>query len=98
MKTKTHPVFYNDAIVSCVCGNTFTTGSTKKQITVEVCYKCHPLYTGEQRFVDIKGRVETFQKKQTIAQQYKTMNKNKKKNNNKEEKQSKSLKELLGEF
>ena len=66
MKTNIHPKFYPDAQVVCSCGNTFTTGSTKQKLQADVCYKCHPLYTGEQRFLDTKGRVDTFQKKQEV--------------------------------
>lgn len=64
MKTKIHPQWYPDAQVSCNCGNTFTVGSTKQTIHVEICHKCHPFFTGEMRFVDTLGRVEKFQKKQ----------------------------------
>jgi large subunit ribosomal protein L31 len=63
MKDKIHPKFYDDAKVSCLCGNTFTTGSTRPEIRVEVCSKCHPFYTGEQRIVDSMGRVERFKKR-----------------------------------
>ncbi len=63
MKDKIHPKFYDDAKVSCLCGNTFTSGSTKPEIRVEVCGKCHPFYTGEQRIVDSMGRVERFKKR-----------------------------------
>lgn len=63
MKEKIHPKYYNDARVVCSCGNTFTTGSTKKELKVELCSKCHPFYTGEQRIVDTAGRVERFKRK-----------------------------------
>jgi large subunit ribosomal protein L31 len=63
MKTGTHPQWYDDCQVTCSCGNTFTTGSTKPQIKVEVCSACHPFYTGQQKFVDSLGRVERFQAK-----------------------------------
>jgi len=98
MKPNIHPQYFEDAIVTCACGNTFTTGSTKKQITVEVCYKCHPFYTGEARFIDTKGRVDSFIKKQQYAKQYKTTTKSKKqKKTEKEERKVKTLKELLSE-
>jgi len=61
MKDKIHPKYYDDAKVSCLCGNTFTTGSTRPEI--RVCSKCHPFYTGEQRIVDSMGRVERFKKR-----------------------------------
>jgi len=63
MKNKIHPEYYTDAEVSCVCGNTFTTGSTQKQLKVEVCSKCHPFFTGERNIRDITGRVERFKKR-----------------------------------
>ncbi len=67
MKTNLHPPYYTDAVVICACGNSFTTGSTQKEIKVDICYHCHPFYTGEQRFVDVQGRVEKFQAKMTAA-------------------------------
>ena len=97
MKTKIHPQYYTDANVVCSCGNTFVTGSTKKTIQVEVCYKCHPFYTGEHKFLDRKGRVESFNKKQAVAKAYQSSNAGKKKKEEKEEKKVKSLRELLGE-
>ncbi len=98
MKTNIHPQFFVDTVVTCACGNTFTTGSTKKSINVEVCYKCHPLYTGEQRFIDVKGRVDTFKKKQQFAATYKATHKSKKDRKKMgDEKRTKSLRELLGE-
>jgi large subunit ribosomal protein L31 len=63
MKPKIHPEYYNDAKVVCACGNTFTIGSTKKMMKVELCSKCHPFYTGEQRVVDTMGRVERFRRR-----------------------------------
>ena len=59
MKEGIHPK-YEEAVITCACGNTFTTRSTKKEIHVEVCNKCHPFYTGQQRFVDTGGRVQRF--------------------------------------
>jgi large subunit ribosomal protein L31 len=66
MKAKIHPKYYDDAKVTCVCGNTLTTGSTKQELKVEVCSKCHPFYTGKQRIVDTMGRVERFKKRYNI--------------------------------
>ncbi len=62
MKKGIHPE-YHEATVSCVCGETFVTGSVKKEIRVEICSKCHPLFTGKQRIVDSGGQVEKFQKR-----------------------------------
>ncbi len=66
MKEKIHPKYYNDAEVTCACGNTFTTGSTKPVLKVEVCSRCHPFFTGEQRIVDTAGRVERFKRRYNI--------------------------------
>ncbi len=63
MKEKIHPQFYEDAVVVCSCGNTFIIGATKKELRVEVCSKCHPFFTGEQRIVDTEGRVERFKRR-----------------------------------
>lgn len=67
MKTGIHPTFYNDCQVVCACGNTFTTGSTKQTIRVQICSMCHPFFTGEMRFVDTQGQVQKFQTKQKVA-------------------------------
>ena len=63
MKEKLHPKYYHDAKVICACGNTFATGSTRQLIKVEVCGRCHPFYTGEQRIRDTGGRVERFKRR-----------------------------------
>ncbi len=63
MKKEIHPKYYKDAKVTCVCGNQFTTGSTKQEIKVELCSACHPFYTGKQKLVDTARRVEKFQAK-----------------------------------
>ena len=63
MKQGIHPKYYSDCQVSCACGNKFTTGSTVEKIEVDVCSKCHPFFTGQQKFVDIKGRIDKFKEK-----------------------------------
>ena len=63
MKEKLHPKYYHDAKVVCSCGNNFVTGSTRQLIKVEVCGRCHPFYTGEQRIRDTGGRVERFKRR-----------------------------------
>jgi len=63
MKDKIHPKYYADAKATCSCGNTFTLGSTKPEIRVELCSQCHPFYTGEQRVVDTAGRVERYRRR-----------------------------------
>ncbi len=68
MKEKIHPRYYTDAKVVCACGNTFITGATKQLIKVEVCSKCHPFFTGEQRIVDTAGRVERFKRRYKVKE------------------------------
>jgi large subunit ribosomal protein L31 len=63
MREKIHPKYFPDAKVTCSCGNTFTTGSTRETLHVELCSKCHPFFTGEQKIVDTAGRVERFKRK-----------------------------------
>jgi large subunit ribosomal protein L31 len=62
MKKDIHPE-YHRAVVHCACGNDFETGSTAKDIRVEICSKCHPFFTGKQKLVDTTGRVEKFRTK-----------------------------------
>jgi large subunit ribosomal protein L31 len=62
MKSRIHPE-YHQARVTCACGETFVTGSTRKSIRVEICSKCHPFYTGQRKFVDAEGRVQKFARK-----------------------------------
>ena len=62
MRQDIHPA-YNEITVTCGCGNSFTTRSTKDKISVEICSNCHPFYTGRQKFVDTAGRVERFQRR-----------------------------------
>jgi len=66
MKDKIHPKYYPDAKVTCSCGNTFTIGSTRKTLKVELCSKCHPFFTGERRMIDTAGRVERFKQRYKI--------------------------------
>ncbi len=68
MKQEIHPKYYTAAVVTCSCGNTFTTGSTVEAITVEVCSSCHPFFTGKQKFVDTARRVEKFQERSKKAE------------------------------
>ena len=72
MKTDIHPTFYTDAKVTCAsCGTTWTTGSTKKEIRVDICSNCHPFFTGEaSRILDIEGQVDRFYKKLSVRQTY----------------------------
>lgn len=68
MKPGIHPTYHAKAKVSCACGNTFTTGSTEEEISVELCSKCHPFYTGKQKLVDTGRRVEKFRAKKASAE------------------------------
>jgi large subunit ribosomal protein L31 len=65
MKAKIHPDYVMSQ-VTCACGNTWVTRSTKPSLRVEVCSRCHPFFTGEQRIVDVEGRVERFKKRYGI--------------------------------
>jgi large subunit ribosomal protein L31 len=62
MRDAIHPK-YSEATVKCACGETFSTGSTKPNMHVEICSKCHPFFTGKQKFIDTGGRVDKFNKK-----------------------------------
>ena len=68
MKEEIHPKYYTDAKVVCACGNNFITGATKQLLKVEVCSKCHPFFTGEQRIIDTAGRVERFKRRYKLKE------------------------------
>jgi large subunit ribosomal protein L31 len=67
MKTDIHPKYYLDAKVVCSCGNSFTVGATQPEIKVDICSKCHPFYTGENKLIDTAGRVEKFKTRSAKA-------------------------------
>ena len=67
MKTDIHPEYFIDAKVTCLCGNVFTVGSTKKDIHVEICSNCHPFFTGNEKVIDAAGRVERFKARRALA-------------------------------
>ncbi|MCF8565617.1 50S ribosomal protein L31 [Alicyclobacillus tolerans] len=67
MKAEIHPN-YHVTTVTCACGETFETGSIKENLRVEICSKCHPFFTGKQKFIDAGGRVDKFNKKYGIQQ------------------------------
>ncbi len=67
MKKNLHPQYYPKAKVKCACGNTFTVGATRQEMTVEICSHCHPFYTGTEKLLDIAGRVEKFRTRQEKA-------------------------------
>jgi len=61
MKQEGHPEYF-DCVVTCSCGNTWTTRSTKKELKLDICSACHPFYTGKQKLIDSGGRVDRFKK------------------------------------
>ncbi len=67
MKKDLHPEYFPAAKVVCACGNTFTVGATKKELHVEICNKCHPFFSGEEKLIDTAGRVEKFKARRTKA-------------------------------
>jgi large subunit ribosomal protein L31 len=71
MKKDIHPKVNKECVVTCACGNTFTTMSTLPSIKVEICSACHPFYTGTAKFVDTEGRIEKFSKRMKIAEEKK---------------------------
>lgn len=95
MKQAVHPQYFEQAQVICACGNKFTTGSTLELIHVELCSKCHPFYTGEQKFVDTASRIQKFQKKQEVAKLHVTKKKDAEK---KQDNAPKTLREMLMEI
>lgn len=95
MKAGIHPQYFDDAKVTCACGNTFTTGSTMPEIQVEICSKCHPFFTGEMKFVDTLGRVEKFQKSQARAKVIREQKVKKVQEEREKPKRPDSLREML---
>lgn len=67
MKKDLHPTYYPEAKIKCACGNAFTVGATMPEMRVEICYKCHPFYTGEEKLIDTAGRVEKFKTRRSKA-------------------------------
>ncbi len=67
MKVDTHPKYFEKASVTCACGTTFTLGSTKEKINVEICSNCHPFYTGNEKIVDTAGMVDKFRSRAAKA-------------------------------
>lgn len=67
MKADIHPTYFPQAKVVCACGKTFTVGSTKEKIEVEICSNCHPFYTGGDKVLDTAGRVEKFKARRAAA-------------------------------
>lgn len=102
MKQQIHPKYYPEAKAICACGHTFTLGSTKPEINVEICSACHPFYTGQQKFVDTMGRIEKFEAKKATAKKTIVPKRKKKllkkiEEAKKEEEKPKTFKELLSQ-
>jgi len=79
MKKDIHPKYYPNTRVICACGNSFTVGSTKEYIETEICFKCHPFYTGKEKILDTTGRVQKFKERVAKKQEIKKEKKNRKK-------------------
>lgn len=95
MKANIHPTYYPKATVVCACGNTFTIGSTRESIHVELCSNCHPFYTGAQKFVDTASLIQKFQAKQAKAAQIKVTKVKKADEKKAKEQGPKTLAEML---
>ncbi len=95
MKAAIHPQYFENAQVICSCGNRFTVGSTMEIIHVELCNKCHPFYTGEQRFVDSASRIQKFQAREETAKKYQEIRVKKKEEIKKKQEGPKTLREML---
>lgn len=67
MKADIHPTYYANAVATCACGATYSVGSTKEKIEVEICSACHPFYTGQEKVLDSTGRVDRFKKRAASA-------------------------------
>lgn len=95
MKANIHPQFYDNAQVVCVCGNRFTVGSTQPNIQIELCFKCHPFYTGEQKFMDTRSTIKRFEESRQKAATYKATQKIKIDEKKKKDEAPKSLRDML---
>jgi large subunit ribosomal protein L31 len=67
MKPNIHPQFHTTTVVTCACGNSFSTGSTVEKLHTEVCSQCHPFYTGKQKLLDAAGSIDKFKKRSAAA-------------------------------
>jgi len=71
-KTEIHPTYFPEAKVQCACGAKYIIGATKEAIEVEICMKCHPFYTGEEKLIDTAGRIDKFKTRRAKAVEPKT--------------------------
>ena len=94
MKSGIHPKWNHQSKVVCACGNTFETGSAQDEIHVDICYACHPFYTGSMKFLDTQGRVDRFMKMRAAAA---TSGKKKKDQKTTEKAENLTLKDMLAQ-
>jgi large subunit ribosomal protein L31 len=78
VKQNIHPKYFDKASVRCACGNSWITGSTLPEVSVEICNHCHPFYTGKEKLVDTRGRIDKFKKRQSRAEEAKKVKPTKK--------------------
>ena len=69
MKKDIHPEYYEEAVITCACGAEYKVGSIRKEAKVSICAKCHPFFTGKQKFIDTEGRVDRFRRRYKLPQQ-----------------------------
>jgi large subunit ribosomal protein L31 len=98
MKANIHPQYFDNANVVCACGATYSFGSTKDTIHVELCAACHPFYTGAQRFVDTANKIDSFNKKRDTAVKFKATVSKQKEEKAAKNAGPKSLAEMLSNF
>ncbi len=79
MKKKIHPEYHKEAKITCACGNTIATGSTKSELNVEICSACHPFYTGKEKLIDTAGQVDRFKQRMQKTQEIQKQKEAKKK-------------------
>lgn len=75
MKADIHPTYYPKSVFTCACGATYTIGSTKESVQVEICANCHPFYTGAEKVLDSAGRVDKFNTRKAAAAEKATLSK-----------------------
>lgn len=94
MKANIHPQYFETQVI-CACGNRFTVGSTMETVHIELCNKCHPFYTGEQRFVDAASKIQRFKQKQEAAKTFISKKAEKVQAQKQRDDQPKTLREML---
>jgi large subunit ribosomal protein L31 len=95
MKADIHPTYYPNATFTCACGAVFTIGSTKEKVNVEICSKCHPFYTGGQKFIDTQSSIKRFEDARQKAATFQATQKKKVEEKKKSDEAPKSLRDML---